>query len=52
VRERLELASRLGAQLAALEVHVEYELAEIERASIAEVPPKKEHFAMFRSRKG
>lgn len=30
VRERLELATRLGAQLSALEVHIEYELAERE----------------------
>ena len=52
VRERLELASRLGAQLAALEVHVEFELAEIERASIPEVPQQKTQFGMFRSRKG
>jgi hypothetical protein len=28
VRERLEVTTRLGAQLAALEVHIEYELAE------------------------
>ncbi|HET7810651.1 MAG TPA: hypothetical protein VFL16_08745 [Steroidobacteraceae bacterium] len=52
VRERLELAARLGAQLAALEVHVEYELAEIERASIAEVPPKAAGLGLFRLRKG
>jgi len=30
VRERLELAARLSAQLSTLEVHVEYELAERE----------------------
>lgn len=52
VRERLELANRLAAQLSALEVHVEYELAEIERASIAEVPPKAAGLGLFRLRKG
>ena len=31
VRERLELATRLIAQLSALEVHLEYELAEHDR---------------------
>lgn len=35
VRERLELAARLSAQLATLEVHVEYELAEREAAEQA-----------------
>jgi hypothetical protein len=34
VRERLELTSRLGSQLSALEVHVEYELAERETREI------------------
>ena len=38
VRERLELATRLGAQLAALEVHIEYELAEREMAVHDELP--------------
>jgi hypothetical protein len=39
VRERLELTSRLGSQLSALEVHVEYELAEREvRVVPAELP--------------
>lgn len=32
LRERLELANRLSAQLSTLEVHVEYELAESEAA--------------------
>jgi hypothetical protein len=40
VRERLELTSRLGAQLSALEVHVEYELAERESRTVpAELEP-------------
>lgn len=50
VRERLELSARLGAQLAALEVHVEFELAEIERASVPE-PAKTERTSIFRVRR-
>jgi hypothetical protein len=34
VRERLEMATRLAAQLSALEVHVEYELAERELVKV------------------
>ena len=36
LRERLELATRLTAQLSALEVQIEYELAEREESEMAE----------------
>lgn len=36
VRERIELAARLTAQLSALEVHLEYELAEREAREVPE----------------
>lgn len=44
MRDRLELATRLAAQLAALEVHVEYELAdrELEMAARARQQPEEE----------
>ena len=38
VRERLELSTRLSAQLATLEVHVEYELADGESVDLAMDP--------------
>jgi hypothetical protein len=50
VRERLELGSRLGAQLSALEVHVEYELAERERVSVPEELPLSASLPGFRAR--
>lgn len=40
VRERLELAARLSAQLSTLEVHVEYELAE--REALDQTPESRE----------
>jgi hypothetical protein len=39
VRERLELGTRLGAQLGALEVQIEYELAEREALQMREAMP-------------
>jgi hypothetical protein len=51
VRERLQLATRLGAQLAALEVHVEYELAEHERVRMPEPVPMSAHLPGFRARR-
>ena len=39
VRERLELTARLTAQLSALEVHVEFELAEKDAAGVPEELP-------------
>jgi HPt (histidine-containing phosphotransfer) domain-containing protein len=51
VRERIEMATRLGAQLSALEVHVEYELAERERIPLAETVPLSAHLPGFRARK-
>jgi hypothetical protein len=51
VRERLELATRLTAQLAALEVHVEYELAERELAAVADDRPLSAHLPGFRVRR-
>jgi HPt (histidine-containing phosphotransfer) domain-containing protein len=39
VRERLELTARLTAQLSALEVHIEYELAERDAAGVPEELP-------------
>jgi len=50
VRERLTLATRLAAQLSALEVHVEYELAEIERHQIPEDLPMSAQLPRFRAR--
>jgi hypothetical protein len=50
VRERLELTSRLGAQLSALEVHIEYELAERELASVPEEMPLSAMLPGFRAR--
>jgi hypothetical protein len=50
VRERLTLATRLAAQLSALEVHVEYELAEIERHQIPEDLPISAQLPRFRAR--
>ena len=50
VRERLTLATRLAAQLSALEVHVEYELAEIERHRVPEDLPMSEYVPRFRAR--
>jgi hypothetical protein len=38
VRERLQLSARLSAQLSALEVHVEYELAERELGVLEDAP--------------
>jgi hypothetical protein len=51
VRERIEMATRLGAQLSALEVHVEYELAERERIPLTETVPLSAHLPGFRARK-
>jgi hypothetical protein len=51
VRERLELGNRLAAQLSALEVHVEYELAEIERVRVPEPLPLSAQLPGFRSRR-
>ncbi|HEV8443487.1 MAG TPA: hypothetical protein VGQ27_08395 [Steroidobacteraceae bacterium] len=51
VRERIEMSTRLGAQLSALEVHVEYELAERERAQLPETVPLSAHLPGFRARK-
>ena len=51
VRERIEMSTRLGAQLSALEVHVEYELAERERAQLPEAVPLSAHLPGFRPRK-
>jgi len=50
VRERLELTARLGAQLAALEVHIEYELAERELPEIGEELPMSAALPGFRAR--
>jgi hypothetical protein len=50
VRERLELATRLGAQLSALEVHIEYELAERERAEVPDEMPMSAMLPGFRAR--
>ena len=50
VRERLELTTRLGAQLAALEVHIEYELAEREMQEIHEELPLSAALPGFRAR--
>jgi hypothetical protein len=51
VRERIETSTRLAAQLSALEVHVEYELAERERAQPPETVPLSAHLPGFRARK-
>jgi hypothetical protein len=51
VRERLEIANRLAAQLAALEVHVEYELAERERVRVVEPLPLSAQLPGFRARR-
>jgi HPt (histidine-containing phosphotransfer) domain-containing protein len=50
VRERLELGTRLGAQLAALEVHIEYELAEREIQGRADDVPMSAMLPGFRAR--
>jgi hypothetical protein len=50
VRERLELGTRLEAQLAALEVHIEYELAEREVQGMAEEIPMSTMLPGFRTR--
>ena len=50
VRERLAVATRLGAQLSALEVHIEYELAERDGAAVAEPLPLSAQLPGFRSR--
>lgn len=50
VRERLELGARLGAQLSALEVHIEYELAEREMQGRAEDVPLSAMLPGFRAR--
>ena len=50
VRERLELGTRLGAQLSALEVHIEYELAEREIQGKAEELPMSAMLPGFRAR--
>ena len=50
-RERIELSTRLSAQLGALEVHVEYELAERERVQLPEAVPLSAHLPGFRVRK-
>jgi Hpt domain len=49
VRERLELANRLGAQLSALEVHIEYELAQLEADDVPEELPLSAHLPGFRA---
>jgi len=51
VRARLELGNRLTAQLAALEVHVEYELAERERVQVPETLPLSAQLPGFRARR-
>lgn len=51
VRGRLELANRLAAQLSALEVHVEYELAERERIQVPEALPLSAQLPGFRARR-
>jgi hypothetical protein len=51
VRERLELATRLTAQLSALEVHIEYELAERELAAVPEEIPLSAQLPGFRARR-
>lgn len=51
VRERLELSTRLAAQLVALEVHVEYELAEIDAACIPGDVPMSSRLPGFRARR-
>jgi HPt (histidine-containing phosphotransfer) domain-containing protein len=50
VRERLELTTRLGAQLSALEVHIEYELAEREIQDMGEDLPMSAALPGFRAR--
>lgn len=50
VRERLELTTRLDAQLAALEVHIEYELAEREIQTMGEDLPMSAALPGFRAR--
>jgi hypothetical protein len=50
VRERLELAARLGSQLSALEVHVEYELAERDLVEVPEELPISSLLPGFRAR--
>jgi hypothetical protein len=50
VRERLELGTRLEAQLSALEVHIEYELAEREIQGMAEEMPISATLPGFRAR--
>ena len=50
VRERLELTTRLGAQLSALEVHLEYELAERDLEGMAEELPISASLPGFRAR--
>ena len=50
VRERLELATRLTAQLSALEVHIEYELAERE-LHVVDERPMSAHLPGFRARR-
>ena len=50
VRERLELTARLTAQLSALEVHVEYELAERDAAGMSEELPMSAQLPGFGAR--
>jgi hypothetical protein len=50
VRERLELGTRLEAQLSALEVHIEYELAEREIQGMADDMPMSAMLPGFRAR--
>ena len=49
VRERLGLANRLGQQLSALEVHIEYELAQLDSGEVVEELPLSAHLPGFRA---
>jgi hypothetical protein len=49
LRDRLELAARLGAQLTALEVHIEYELAQMEKTEVPEEVPLSAFLPGFRA---
>jgi len=49
IRERLELSTRLSAQLSALEVHLEFELAELESTMIgADADERQSSFSFAR----
>ena len=50
VRERLELTARLGAQLSALEVHIEFELAERDIEGMTDDLPLSPTLPGFRAR--